>query len=138
MSTSRRIVLVLALCSLALGAAGCGGDGGGEPIVFGEGEIPSPVPDDLPIPPGAVVGSTMVDRVNHRTEFAMTLAQEATAVVQYYTVNLVSAGFVVDSSAGDPLGNWRIEFSRGELRGSIVIQPGGPGLAAAVVSLNVS
>ncbi len=138
MSTSRRIVLVLALCALALGAAGCGGDDGGEPIVFGEGEIPSPVPDDLPIPPGAVVGSTMVDRVNHRTEFAMTLAQEATAVVQYYTVNLVSAGFVVDFSAGDPLGSWRIEFSRGELRGSIVIQPGGPGLAAVVVGLNVS
>jgi hypothetical protein len=138
MSTSRRIVLALALCALALGAAGCGGGDGGEPIVFGEGEVPSSVPDDLPIPPGAVVGSTMVDRVNHRTEFAMTLAQEATAVVQYYTVNLVSAGFVVDSSAGDPLGNWRIEFSRGELRGSIVIQPGGPGLAAVVVGLNVS
>jgi hypothetical protein len=68
----------------------------------------------------------------------MTLAQEATAVVQYYTVNLVSAGFVVDFSAGDPLGSWRIEFSRGELRGSIVIQPGGSGLAAVVVSLNVS
>ncbi|MCU0281147.1 MAG: hypothetical protein MUE66_04820 [Acidimicrobiia bacterium] len=137
MSTFRRIVLVLALCASALGAAGCGG-GGGEPIVFGEGEIPSSVPDDLPIPPGAVVGSTMVDRVNHRTEFAMTLPQEATAVVQYYTVNLVSAGFVVDSSAGDPLGNWRIEFRRGELRGSIVIQPGGPGLAAVVVGLNAS
>ena len=38
-------------------------------------------------------------------------------MVQYYTVNLVSSGFVVDSSAGDPLGTWRIEFSRGELRG---------------------
>ena len=106
--------------------------------MFGEGEIPSSVPDDLPVPPGAVVGSTLVDRVNHRTEFALTLAQEADAVVQYYTVNLVSSGFVVDSSAGDPLGTWRIEFSRGELRGDIVIQPGGSGLAAVVVSLNVS
>ena len=59
----------------------------------------------------------MVDRVNHRTEFAFTLAQEATAVVQYYTVSLVSAGFVVDSSEGDTV-SWRIEFSRGELRGT--------------------
>lgn len=138
MSISRRAVLLLVVWVLALVAVGCGGDDAGEPIVFGEGEVPSSVPGDLPIPPGAVVGSTMVDRVNHRTEFALTLAQEADAVVQYYTVNLVSAGFVVDSSAGDPLGSWRIEFSRGELRGGIVIQPGGSGLAAVVVSLNVS
>jgi hypothetical protein len=138
MPTSRRNILVLVICALVLAAAGCGGDDAGEPIVFGEGEIPASVPDDLPVPPGAVVGSTLVDRVNHRTEFALTLAQEADAVVQYYTVNLVSAGFVVDSSAGDPLGNWRIEFRRGELRGSIVIQPGGPGLAAVVVGLNAS
>lgn len=137
MSTSRRAILLAALCAVALSAAGCGGDAG-EPVVFGEGELPSQVPDDLPIPPGAVVGSTLVDRVNHRTEFALTLAQEAAAVVQYYTVNLVSAGFVVDSSAGDPLGTWRIEFSRGELRGNILIQPGGPGLTALVVGLNVS
>jgi hypothetical protein len=140
MPTSLRIILLLlaALCSLALAAAGCGGADDGEGVVFGEGEIPSSVPDDLPTPPGAVVGSTLVDRVNHRTEFALTLAQEADAVVQYYTVNLVSSGFVVDSSAGDPLGTWRIEFSRGELRGDIVIRSGGSGLAAVVVGLNVS
>jgi hypothetical protein len=138
MPTSRRNILVLVICALVLAAAGCGGDDAGEPIVFGEGEIPASVPDDLPVPPGAVVGSTLVDRVNHRTEFALTLAQEADAVVQYYTVNLVSSGFVVDSSAGDPLGTWRIEFSRGELRGDLVIQPGGTGLTAVVVALNVS
>jgi len=138
MPTFRRMIVVLVLGALVPAAAGCGGDDAGDPVVFGEGEIPASVPDDLPVPPGAVVGSTMVDRVNHRTEFALTLAQEADAVVQYYTVNLVSSGFVVDSSAGDPLGTWRIEFSRGEVRGDIVIQPGGSGLAAVVVSLNVS
>ncbi|MFH1329967.1 MAG: hypothetical protein ABIJ48_04855 [Actinomycetota bacterium] len=131
----RRIILVVALCALAALVAGCGGDD--EPITFGEGKIPASVPSGFPVPDGAVVGSTLVDRVNHRTEFALTLRQDATAVVQYYTVSLVSAGYVVDFSEGDTF-TWRIEFSRGELRGSLIIQPGGSGLAAAVVSLNTS
>ena len=50
-------------------------------------------------------------------------------------MNLVSAGFVVDSSAGDIV-SWRIEFSRGGLRGDMVIQPGGSGLSAVVASFN--
>jgi hypothetical protein len=110
--------------------------GGDEQVVFGEGEIPASVPEDFPLPGGAAVGSTMVDRVNHRSEFALTVALEADALVQYYTVSLVSSGFVVDYSAGDMF-SWRIEFSREELRGEMVIQPGGTGLAAAVVSLNI-
>jgi len=131
----QRLLAIVLLGAVAVAATGCGGDD--EPISFGEGKIPASVPGDFPVPQGAVVGSTMVDRVNHRTEFALTMAQEATAVVQYYTVNLVSAGFVVDRSEGD-LFSWRIEFSRGELRGNLVIQPGGTGLAAAVVTLNTS
>lgn len=131
----RRIILIVVLGAVAALLAGCGGDD--EPITFGEGEIPGSVPSGFPVPDGAVVGSTLVDRVNHRTEFALTLRQEATAVVQYYTVNLVSSGYVVDFSEGDRF-TWRIEFSRGEVRGTLVIQPGGSGLAAVVVSLNTS
>jgi hypothetical protein len=131
----RRIILIVALCAPAALVAGCGGDD--EPITFGEGEIPGSVPAGFPVPDGAVVGSTLVDRVSHRTEFALTLRQEATAVVQYYTVSLVRAGYVVDFSEGDRF-SWRIEFSRGELRGSLIVQPGGSGLAAVVVSLNTS
>jgi hypothetical protein len=149
--TARRLLLVSALGALFLMAAGCGdghvdGTGatsagtsctvsGSEAVTFGEGEVPASIPDDFPVPDGAVVGSTMVDRTNHRSEFAFTLAQEATDVVDYYTVNLVSAGFVVDSSAGDTV-SWRIEFSRGGLLGDMVIQPGGPGLSAVVASFN--
>ncbi len=149
--TARRLLLMLALGSLVFLAIGCGDDGvdgtgatsgapictvsGSDAVTFGEGEIPASVPDDFPVPDGVLVGSTMVDRANHRSEFAFTLAQEATAVVEFYTVSLVSAGFVVDSSAGDTV-SWRIEFSRGELRGDMVIQPGGAGLSAVVASFN--
>jgi hypothetical protein len=149
--SSRAIFLILALAVVAASVAGCGDNrpdttgtalpspsctvGGDEEVVFGEGEIPASVPGDFPIPSGAAVGSTMVDRVNHRSEFAITVALEADALVRYYTVSLVSSGFVVDSSAGDMF-SWRIEFSREELLGEMVIQPGGTGLAAAVVSLN--
>ena len=131
---NRRLVLVLGLSALILLAAGCGDD---DPVTFGEGEIPSSVPDDFPVPAGAVVGSTLVDRVNHRTEFAFTIAQEADAVVQYYTVGLVSAGFVVTSSESG-LDFWQIEFSRGELLGQLIISPGGSGLAAVVASFNTA
>jgi hypothetical protein len=148
---ARRTLLLPALVALVLTAAGCGDDGpdatgntsvaptctvsGSDPVTFGEGEIPSSIPGEFPVPDGAVVGSTLVDRVNHRSEFAFTLGQDATVVVEYYTVNLVSSGFVVDSSEGDTV-SWRIEFSREGLRGDMVIQPEGSGLSAVVASFN--
>jgi len=118
---------------VAVVSAACGGDN--EPITFGEGKLPASVPKGFPLPEGAVIGSTLVDRVNHRTEFAFTIRAEAAAVIQYYTLNLVGAGYVANRSEGDTL-SWRIEFSRGEVRGTIVIQPGGTGLAAVVVGFN--
>ena len=149
--TTRRLLLVPALGALFLLAAGCGDNhvdttritsaapsctvSGSEAVTFGEGEIPASIPDDFRVPDGVVVGSSRVDSSNHRSEFAFTRAQEATSVVEFYTVSLVSSGFVVDSSAGDTV-SWRIEFSRGELRGGMVIQPGGSGLSAVVASFN--
>jgi len=148
----RRLMLVLACGALALIAAGCGDDGpeatattspgatcsvpGADSVTWATGIVPASVPGDFPMPADAVVGTTMVDRANRRTEFALTLRADASTVVQYYTVSLVSAGFVVNSSGSDALGTWRIEFSRGELLGTVVIRPGGSGLAAAVVSFN--
>jgi hypothetical protein len=146
----RRAAAVVVLCALAAALVGCGDDAattlttdpsgcvvsGADPVTFGEGTIPASVPGDFPVPEGAAVGSTMVDRDNHRTEFALTLAQEVSTVVQYYTVDLVSAGFVVTKSESDALGVWHIEFSRGEQLGSIVIQAGGTGATALVVRFN--
>ena len=109
---------------------------GAEPVAFGEGTIPVSVPEGFPVPDGAVVGQTMVDRANHRTQFAFTAPQDATAAVQFYTVNLVSAGFVVTRSQGDPLGTWVIEFSRDGLLGNVVIRSGGPGVAALAAEFN--
>ena len=135
MTARRTLLVIVALGVLAVVVAGCGGDD--EPVTFGEGEIPRSVPGDFPVPAGAVVGTTLVDRVNHRTEFRLNLGQDSTAVIQYYTVNLVSAGYVVDRSEGD-LTLWSIEFSRDTLRGNILVQPAGAELTAVVVSINRS
>jgi len=136
----RALLVLAALGALTLTLAGCGDSAqsdDGASVVFGEGVIPASVPADFPVPEGAVVGTTLVDRMNHRTEFRLNLAEEATAVIQYYTVSLVSAGYVVDNSEGD-ITLWSIEFSRDTLRGSVLIQPAGNGLAAVVVSINRS
>jgi hypothetical protein len=134
-TTRRTLVPIVALWALAAVVAGCGDDAGS--VTFGEGEIPGSVPGDFPVPAGAVVGSTLVDGVNHRTEFRFNVGQGSTAVIQFYTVSLVSAGYVVDRSEGD-LTLWSIEFSRDTLRGSVLVQPAGAEVTGVVVSINRS
>lgn len=134
MIARRRLLLVLAVAAVACVLAGCGGD---EPVTVGEGQIPGSVPDDFPIPNEAVVGSTLVDRASHRTEFSLNIPRDVTGVTQYYLVNLVSAGFVVERSTGDDA-RWSIKFSRDTLRGTVLIESAGPGAATAAVSINRS
>ena len=133
MTVRRRLLLLLAVAALACVLGGCGG----EPVTVGEGEIPGSVPDDFPVPRGAAVGSTVVDRTSHRTEFRLSITQDFTRVVQFFTVNLVGAGYVVGDSAGDGA-LWSIEFSKDGLRGTVLIEPAGPGAATALVSINRS
>jgi hypothetical protein len=135
---NRRWTIVAALL-LVIGAAGCGGDDAdadAEPVVFGEGEIPSAVPGDFPIPDGASIGSTLVDRINNRSEFTVNVGEDLTSIVAFFTVELVNEGFVVDRSTGNELG-WEVEFSRGSLLGEILLTPVGSA-TAAVVSINRS
>lgn len=130
-----RILLVSLVVAAGVAAlAGCGSD---EPVTVLEGEIPRSVPGDFPVPPGAAVGFSIVDRVNHRSEVVLTLTQEVDEVAEYFLVNLVSSGYVVGRSAGDGAG-WVIEFSRGTLRGSIVVEPSGPSAVSARVAVNRS
>jgi hypothetical protein len=132
----RRLALVVVVVLAAsVVAAGCGDDDG-EPITFGEGEIPRSFPDDFPVPPGAVIGSTLVDRVSHRSEFALGAPQDATATVQFFLVELVNEGYVVESSEGSAA-QWFITFSKGDLTGEVSIRPGGSA-TQAVVSINRS
>lgn len=134
MTARRPLLVMLAVAALACLLVGCGRD---EPVTVGEGEIPGSVPDDFPVPAEAVVGSTLVDRVNHRTEFRLNMSEGSTPVIQFFTVNLVSAGYVVERSAGDDA-RWSIQFSRGTLRGTVLVEPAGSGAATALVSINRS
>lgn len=127
-----RNLAVLAV-AVAMAVASCSSS---EPEVeFGEGELPAAVPDDFPIPPGSSIGATLVDRVNTQTEVNLTVPNAMSDLARYFSVSLVSAGYVVDASSGDALG-WTIDFRRGDLRGSIEMRTRGEDAASAVVTLN--
>jgi len=133
MNTRRPLVALLALLVVVDVLAGCGSR---ERVITEEGEIPDSVPDDFPVPADATVGVSVVDQLAHQTEFALALTQGVEEVAQYYVVNLVSSGYVVESSAGDDT-RWNISFSSGTLRGTVRIEVGGTG-CSVVVSINRS
>jgi len=138
--TLRRVLIVLLLLSFVMAA--CGDDTtattGGQDVVFGEGEIPATVPADFPVPDTGIIGSTMIDRVHHRTEFSLQMAVDLTTVAQFFEVELVNRGYVVTSSAALSAQLWRIEFSQGELAGEVTINSLSAALSQAVVTLNVA
>ena len=106
---------------IVLLAASCGGNGldnTNDSVIFGEGVLPPAIPSDFPIPPEAVIGSTMIDRTNHRTEMALQVGSDMESTVRYFNIGLVNEGFVVGSSSGSEA-EWTIDFSRDELIGEI-------------------
>jgi hypothetical protein len=134
---SRRIPTLVMLALLLV--TGCGDDGtagtgSGDQVVFGEGEPPSAFPADFPIPTNAVIGTTLVDRINHRSEMALQIEGLLDAAVQNFTIGLVSQGYVITSSEGTAE-SWTIAFERGELQGEVVFQAVG-GFTQAVASVN--
>jgi hypothetical protein len=130
----RRIFILVLAAALLIAA--CGGDP--DPVSFGEGDVPDSVPSDFPIPAGAVIGSTMIDRVNNRTEFAIRVRTDVESLVQFYTVELVGAGYIVERSADGGAGIWEISFSRSDLLGTIAMTSPALGASQAVVSINRS
>ena len=124
---------LIPLLALNLVGAACSEDA--QPVEFGDGEVPPAFPDDFPIPDGGAVGSTLIDRVNTRSEFNVTDEAVVAEVAQFYSVNLVSQGYVIDSSEGSDF-TWNIEFSRGDLAGSISVQLLDEGLSTATVAIN--
>ena len=133
MNARRPLVALLALLAVVAVLVGCGSR---ERVITEEGEIPDSVPDDFPVPADATVGVSVVDQLAHQTEFALALTQGVEEAAQYYVVNLVSSGYVVESSAGDDT-RWNISFSRGALRGTVRIDAGGAG-SSVVVKINRS
>ena len=108
-----------------------GGDD--EPVVFGRGELPATVPSEFPIPAEAVVGTTMVDRINDVTEISMTYPTTVVAVVDYFETNLVAVGYSVDESTGTD-GDWMITFSRADgPGGTIRVVTAGSGVSQGAI-----
>lgn len=116
-------VWVVAVVALAIASAACSDDDGPSGVEFGEGEVPSSVPEDFPIPESARIGLTLVDHDRGRTEMNVTFPAGLQPVALYFDQNLVNRGYVVNSSSGDGV-KWLIEFERDELEASIRLDAG--------------
>jgi hypothetical protein len=114
--TPRIIAMLLVMLTVSCGGKGL--DSTDDSVIFGEGVRPPAIPNDFPIPPEAVIGSTLIDRTNHRTEMALQVGSDMESVVRYFNIGLVNEGFVVGSSSGSEAA-WKIDFSRDELIGEI-------------------
>lgn len=119
---------------MALVVTACGDDS--EPTVrFGDGEIPPAFPSDLPVPGDAVIGTTLIDELNSKSQFEFRTATPIDELVRGLSVSLVSTGYVVDESQGDAT-SWRIEFRRGNLTGRYDLVPAGPTASQGVVEVD--
>ncbi len=140
-SPERRAVRLLAAAVALTALVAACGDSGGEGstgtgrVVFGEGELPATVPSDFPIPAGAVIGTTLVDGINIRTEAEMRVPSEIDVVAQFFSVGFVNNGYVVGDNSNDGT-RWRIEFRRNGVDGEVVLTPAGSGVTQVVVVVN--
>jgi hypothetical protein len=69
-------------------------------LEFGKGEVPFTVPAGFPIPDTAVIGTTMIDGVNGRTEMIVSFPSPMADVVSFYETNLPATGFEITDSQG--------------------------------------
>lgn len=104
------------MLAVALGSSACSEKP--PPVEISEGAIPESIPADVPFPDGAAIGSSRVDHEENRTEVSFDVAWGRDQVVRFYTVELVSRGFIVGRSEARGDG-WEISFSRVDLIGSI-------------------
>ncbi len=104
-------------------------------LEFGSGEVPFTVPADFPIPGSAVVGTTMIDGVNGRSEMNVNIPAAVTDVVKFYETNLPALGFAITDSRGTE-GEWDISHSKDGVTGTIHLAFGGSGLTTATFSFD--
>lgn len=128
-------LMILSVVAVLLVACGGGDD---ETVRFEEGRIPDSVPRDFPVPPGAVIGSAMVDTAHDRTEFSITVGSDLPSVVQFYTISLVNQGYLIQRSEALSQTTWQITFIRGDLTGEILVSSDGGGASQAVVSVDAA
>jgi hypothetical protein len=95
------------------------------------------MPAEFPIPEGAVIGSTLIDRNRDLTEMMVRVSADMEALTAFYDTNLPGRGFVVGSSAKEGAG-WKLEFSNSTGAGTVEITIGGPGLSQAFVTFTAT
>ena len=125
--------MAAAVVGLVLAGAACSE---GSSIEVGEGRLPDSVPLDVPIPAGAEIGATTVDRAENRTEVIIRVPWSAQELIRFYTIELVSGGFIVGRSEQGSDG-WEIAFTRADLIGTVLIAGEGES-ARALLRLNRS
>jgi hypothetical protein len=101
-------------------------------LEFGRGVMPVSVPDAWPMPDQSVIGATMIDGVNGRTEVVATFPATVEEIVAYYTTNLPIVGFEIVKSEGTD-GQWTIEFSGNGVTGVAAFKIAGSGVSAATL-----
>ncbi len=106
-------------------------------LEFGSGEVPFTVPAGFPIPETAVVGSTMIDGVNGRTEMVINFPATVVEVVAFYETNLPVLGFEVTNSKGTD-SEWDISHSKDGITGTISLTLSGTGLTSGAFAFNHS
>jgi hypothetical protein len=108
-----------------------------EDVVFGSGELPETLPDNLPVPQGSVVGTTMVVTKTGVTEVVLRINAGLDLSVQFFDQGLAQAGFSVASSLADDSDVWLIEYSDSSAKGTILFTESVEGITDAVVRHNV-
>lgn len=134
MATSRTliaIILVVAVVSSACTSASSEQQGSLSTIPtttfllpeleFGRGSMPPSIPTSFPTPDAAVVGATMMSGSRNVTEVVLTYPADIVEVVDYYTNNLPTAGYVVTESSGGA-SRWSLRFSGDGLGGEIRLE----------------
>jgi len=104
-------------------------------VAFGEGELPATLPEGFPLPPGSVVGSTLVTATG-LTEVLVRVDGTPDDVAGSLDASLDDAGFTVRSVVVDGDG-WFIEFSDDSARGTIEIMALTPVVSQIVISYNL-
>lgn len=105
-------------------------------LEFGSGSVPFTVPADFPLPDSAVVGTTMIDGGNGRSEMNVNFPASVEGVVDYYETNLPVLGYEVSDSKGTET-EWDISHVKDGVAGTIhFIQNGSAEITSGTFSFD--
>lgn len=103
-------------------------------LVFGSGTFPEMFPDDFPLPASAIVGSTMDDPENGRSEAIVRVTSAQDALVVFYDQSLQAQGYALTSELKAD-GRAVVTFSKGDVSGVITVRELGSDVAEAAIRI---